>query len=76
MSEQPTALPEDLSASAVQAARRMHRLPYGRLHVMVLFKLSKSWFLSVLTGEGIKIEQLRRGEGEPQVEGLNGEEAG
>ena len=46
----------------------MHRLPYGRLHIIVFFKLSKSWFLVVLTGEGIRIEQLRRDVNEPLVE--------
>lgn len=58
-SKQPTNdLPEDLSAVAIKAARRLQALARGRLHVVVLFKLRQMWFLSVLSGRGVKLEKL------------------
>ena len=57
-------MPEDLGLPAIKAARRLQALPVGRLHLVVVVKVTKDlWLQFVLSGDGFKAERLVVGEG-------------
>lgn len=54
-----SSVPEDLCVPAIKAARRLQALPVGRLHVVIVVKVSKDlWLQFVLSGQGFKVEKL------------------
>ena len=48
----------DLDVATLKAAKRLQTLPANRLHVVFVLKLAGRWLLFVLSGDGIKMEQI------------------
>jgi len=53
-----TKYPEDLCIQGIKAVRRLQALPRGRLYFVALIKMAKTWFLFIVTPQGVKMEKL------------------